>query len=226
MSPDAGGVYRAKKFREGLAHRYGLDAGLAMIIKQRAKANEVRIKEGEGRPGGIGHSSSSSRFRKMSGMTLSLIRYVATPPPPATGAEDRDTAVVDFGFFACAYLPGFLGACWLWWPVRKLESISFSLLISERAGRCNMRAKVGVRSTDRWQSLGLGFLVRFMPSNSFFFRKVDRMDLVGSVKDSDVIIVDDMIDTAGTLCKAASVLKEYGGKYSANTGVAVLFALE
>lgn len=42
VSPDAGGVYRAKKFREGLAHRYGLDAGLAMIIKQRAKANEVR----------------------------------------------------------------------------------------------------------------------------------------------------------------------------------------
>lgn len=44
VSPDAGGVYRAKKFREGLAHRYGLDAGLAMIIKQRAKANEVRNK--------------------------------------------------------------------------------------------------------------------------------------------------------------------------------------
>lgn len=37
------------------------------------------------------------------------------------------------------------------------------------------------------------------------------MDLVGSVEDSDVIIVDDMIDTAGTLCKAASVLKEFGG---------------
>lgn len=39
------------------------------------------------------------------------------------------------------------------------------------------------------------------------------MDLVGSVEDSDVIIVDDMIDTAGTLCKAASVLKEFGGMY-------------
>ncbi|CAN0562868.1 unnamed protein product, partial [Laminaria digitata] len=38
------------------------------------------------------------------------------------------------------------------------------------------------------------------------------MDLVGSVEDSDVIIVDDMIDTAGTLCKAASVLKDFGGK--------------
>jgi len=35
VSPDAGGVYRAKKFREGLAQKYDLDAGLAMIIKQR-----------------------------------------------------------------------------------------------------------------------------------------------------------------------------------------------
>lgn len=35
VSPDAGGVYRAKKFREGLAQKYDVDAGLAMIIKQR-----------------------------------------------------------------------------------------------------------------------------------------------------------------------------------------------
>ena len=48
VSPDAGGVYRAKKFREGLAYRYGLDAGLAMIIKQRAKANEASGVAGEG----------------------------------------------------------------------------------------------------------------------------------------------------------------------------------
>ncbi len=41
VSPDAGGVYRAKKFREGMAQKYDVDAGLAMIIKQRARANEV-----------------------------------------------------------------------------------------------------------------------------------------------------------------------------------------
>jgi ribose-phosphate pyrophosphokinase len=39
---------------------------------------------------------------------------------------------------------------------------------------------------------------------------VGKMDLVGDVEGKDVIIVDDMIDTAGTLCKAVSYLKEKG----------------
>jgi len=82
VSPDAGGVYRAKKFKEGLMHKYDMqDIGLAMIVKQRARA-------------------------------------------------------------------------------------------------------------------GL----------------VDSMDLVGDVKNCDCILVDDMIDTAGTLCKAADVLIENGAR--------------
>lgn len=82
VSPDAGGVYRAKKFKEGLAYKHDMnDIGLAMIIKQRARAGTV-----------------------------------------------------------------------------------------------------------------------------------DQMDLVGDVKDCDCIIVDDMIDTAGTLCKAADVLVAQGAR--------------
>ncbi|CAE7943198.1 prs, partial [Symbiodinium sp. KB8] len=42
--------------------------------------------------------------------------------------------------------------------------------------------------------------------------KIATMDLVGSVDGCDVIIVDDMIDTAGTLCKAAAELKRRGAK--------------
>lgn len=42
--------------------------------------------------------------------------------------------------------------------------------------------------------------------------KVASMELVGSVKDCDAILFDDMIDTAGTLCKAAQVLKDNGAK--------------
>merc|ERR1712129_121089 len=37
-------------------------------------------------------------------------------------------------------------------------------------------------------------------------------DLVGDVDGCDVIIVDDMIDTAGTLCKAGKELKRRGAK--------------
>lgn len=81
VSPDAGGVYRAKQFREALSKKHDVDCGLAMIVKQRAKANEI-----------------------------------------------------------------------------------------------------------------------------------ERMDLVGSVENSDAIIVDDMVDTAGTLCKAADELKKLGAR--------------
>ena len=81
VSPDAGGVYRVKKFRDGMMTKYDIDAGVAMIIKQRGK-------------------------------------------------------------------PG----------------------------------------------------------------QIDSMDLVGTIDDCDCIIVDDMIDTAGTLCKAVNQLKEHGGK--------------
>jgi ribose-phosphate pyrophosphokinase len=40
ISPDAGGVFRARQFRAGLAE-HGIEAGLSMIIKQRVKANAV-----------------------------------------------------------------------------------------------------------------------------------------------------------------------------------------
>jgi ribose-phosphate pyrophosphokinase len=36
------------------------------------------------------------------------------------------------------------------------------------------------------------------------------MHIIGDVKDRDCIIVDDILDTAGTLCKAVEALKEHG----------------
>ena len=35
---------------------------------------------------------------------------------------------------------------------------------------------------------------------------------MGDIYGKDVVIVDDMVDTAGTLCKAANVMKEAGAK--------------
>ncbi len=40
------------------------------------------------------------------------------------------------------------------------------------------------------------------------------MNIIGDVKDKDVILVDDMIDTAGTLCNAAKAIIEKGGAKS------------
>ncbi len=41
---------------------------------------------------------------------------------------------------------------------------------------------------------------------------VAEMTLIGEVKDANVILVDDLVDTAGTLCKAAEILMKNGAK--------------
>ncbi len=38
------------------------------------------------------------------------------------------------------------------------------------------------------------------------------MNIIGEVRDRTCVIVDDIVDTAGTLCKAATALKESGAK--------------
>jgi len=38
------------------------------------------------------------------------------------------------------------------------------------------------------------------------------MQIIGDVKDKNVIIVDDMVDTAGTITKAADIMKAAGAK--------------
>lgn len=42
--------------------------------------------------------------------------------------------------------------------------------------------------------------------------QVNSMEIIGDVHGKDVVIVDDMIDTGGTLCKAAEILKQNGAK--------------
>lgn len=41
---------------------------------------------------------------------------------------------------------------------------------------------------------------------------VESMTIIGDVKDKDVILIDDMVDTAGTICKAATLMKEAGAR--------------
>lgn len=40
----------------------------------------------------------------------------------------------------------------------------------------------------------------------------EALDIIGDVKGKDVLLVDDMIDTAGTICNAAKLIKDRGAK--------------
>jgi len=42
--------------------------------------------------------------------------------------------------------------------------------------------------------------------------EIASMTIIGDVKGKDVVIIDDMVDTAGTLCKSAEQFMEYGAK--------------
>ncbi|MCB1713185.1 MAG: ribose-phosphate diphosphokinase, partial [Candidatus Riesia sp.] len=44
--------------------------------------------------------------------------------------------------------------------------------------------------------------------------KIDTMELIGNVRNKDVIFIDDIIDTAGTITKAADILIEQKGARS------------
>jgi len=68
--------------------------------------------------------------------------------------------------------------------------------------------KEGLEQKYDMQNLGLAMIVKQRARAG----SVDQMNLVGDVKDCDCIIVDDMIDTAGTICKAADVLIASGAR--------------
>ena len=42
--------------------------------------------------------------------------------------------------------------------------------------------------------------------------EVAHMDVIGDVEGADVVLIDDMVDTAGTITKAADLLKEKGAR--------------
>lgn len=65
-----------------------------------------------------------------------------------------------------------------------------------------------LKAENQQKSVGLAMIIKHRDAPG----KIADMFLVGNVADSDVIIIDDMIDTAGTLCEAAKVLKTKGAK--------------
>eukprot|EP00940_MAST-03C_sp_MAST-3C-sp2_P003175 g3175.t1 len=62
------------------------------------------------------------------------------------------------------------------------------------------------KKTGKHVDVGLAIIIKQRSGAS----QIESMDLVGDVKGRDCIICDDMIDTAGTLCKAAKAIKDKG----------------
>ena len=71
---------------------------------------------------------------------------------------------------------------------------------------------IGGVSRARYFADQLGFDLVIVDKKREKANVSEVMNIIGDVKGKDVILVDDMIDTAGTMCKAAEVLKKHGAK--------------
>lgn len=65
---------------------------------------------------------------------------------------------------------------------------------------------VRARAVAKQLSIDLAIIDKRRPKANM----AEVMNLIGEVKDKVCILVDDMVDTAGTLCGASKALKEYG----------------
>lgn len=66
------------------------------------------------------------------------------------------------------------------------------------------------RASEYAKKLGTGFVMCYKQRNKP--NEIGTMQLIGDVRDKHVILVDDIVDTGSTLCKAAEVIKESGAK--------------
>ncbi|MCE3047243.1 ribose-phosphate pyrophosphokinase [Helicobacter kayseriensis] len=69
---------------------------------------------------------------------------------------------------------------------------------------------IGGVSRARYFADQLGFNLVIVDKKREKANISEVMNIIGDVNGKDVILVDDMIDTAGTMCKAAEVLKQHG----------------
>jgi ribose-phosphate pyrophosphokinase len=112
----------------------------------------------------------------------------------------------------CGQIQGFFHEC----PVADLSAatefasyakekrfdLSRLVVVAPDAGAVTRARRLGDR-------IGAGRIVTIL-KRRVEANRVESMQLVGEVRDCICVIVDDMIDTGGTLCKAAMVLKENG----------------
>ena len=105
------------------------------------------------------------------------------------------------------YEAGFTGINWF---INNIKDKSEICIVSPDAGAIK-RAKTfhaNFEASGFKDQIGLAM----MHKERKVANVVDSVTVIGDVKGKTCIIVDDMIDTAGTLCKAASELKDHGAK--------------
>jgi ribose-phosphate pyrophosphokinase len=69
----------------------------------------------------------------------------------------------------------------------------------------------GTRRANTYaKALGTGFVICYKQRNKP--NEIGSIQLIGDVEGKDVILLDDIIDTGNTICKAAQIIKENGAK--------------
>ncbi len=69
---------------------------------------------------------------------------------------------------------------------------------------------LGASNRNRQFATTLGTNMVICDKHRKVANEIDSMTLIGDVTNADVVLVDDLIDTGGTLCKAAEMLMEKG----------------
>ncbi|HSD36610.1 MAG TPA: ribose-phosphate pyrophosphokinase [Rhodocyclaceae bacterium] len=87
--------------------------------------------------------------------------------------------------------------------LRKSEQVNDLLVVSPDVG-----GVVRARAVAKQLETDLAIIDKRRPKANVS----EVMNIIGDVKDRTCVIVDDIVDTAGTLCKAAQALKEQGAK--------------
>jgi len=59
---------------------------------------------------------------------------------------------------------------------------------------------------------GANINITMVIKQRILYNEISKMELVGKVSSFDCIIIDDLIDTAGTVCMAAEILKKNGAR--------------
>jgi len=84
--------------------------------------------------------------------------------------------------------------------------------VQDPAGLTVVSPDVGGSKLARAYADALGTELAIVAKHRVSATRVEAMNVIGEVKDRDVMLVDDMTETAGTLCAAAEILHKHGAK--------------